>query len=168
MHECTPLSPLAFTRHTLLEYRQVLTRNISTGTPGSLVGKRYPVVRTPGGLTNTSTRMPGWHPGAGVGGLWRYGRRDSGYPSMVRGKSRVGHDVGRRSDDQFSCAPLLQERQMLVCSPVLCYNSSQKDTSSSHHCGVPGSLVGKRHPFCCGKLRALLWKDVSGKNPEPS
>ncbi len=38
----------------------------------------------------------------------------------------------------------------------------------SRHCGVPGSLVGKRHPFCCGKLRALLWKDVAGKTPELS
>ena len=34
---------------------------------------------------------------------------------------------------------------------------------SSRHCGVPGSLVGKRHPFCCDQSRALLWKDVSGK-----
>jgi hypothetical protein len=71
---------------------------------------------------------------------------------------------GQKSGGQFSSMPLELGRHVLVCSPVLCYNTCTK-RYSSRHCGVPGSLVGQRHPFWCGKRRVLFWKDVSGDTP---
>ncbi len=72
---------------------------------------------------------------------------------------------GKKSDDQFSCAPLLQERQMLVCSPVLCYNSFTKEMfiTPLRGAGKPGRQTAS---FLFWSTQCASLEGRCGKNPE--
>ena len=82
-----PRTPCSHRAH-LLEYRHVSTGNNSTGTPGSLVGKRCPLVRTAGGLIHIA---PGCRIVSWCCCLWRRRRWGIEYLSVERRKSRLGH-----------------------------------------------------------------------------
>ena len=108
-------------------------RGSSTGNRGELGGEQ----------TDDLMGLPPSLPGTSVNGV------RATLPASLR-------DVGRRMMTSFPAPHRFKNGRCLSAHLVLCYNSSWKDTSSSYHRGVPGSLVGKRHPFCCCQSRALL------------
>jgi len=91
--------------------------------------------------------------------------------------TRHGRESSRASSSKVWCVEgSLLNQQRTVCRtctlrwtaapcPVRSRVIESMKRKSTHHAtaGVPGSLVGKRHPFCCGQSGASCWRSIRGE-----